>query len=81
MDTQNTTQSGAPAQPLKTLQQVGDEHILAVIAATRTLDDAAEILGIDIATLYRKRVRMKLVISRQRSERQARKPKPIGKFR
>jgi NtrC-family two-component system response regulator AlgB len=38
-----------------TVQDVEAEHIRRVIASTRTLDEAATILGIDPATLYRKR--------------------------
>jgi NtrC-family two-component system response regulator AlgB len=38
-----------------TVEEVEAEHIRRVIASTRTLDEAATILGIDPATLYRKR--------------------------
>ena len=38
-----------------TLAGLGDEHIRRVLARTARLEDAAEILGIDVATLYRKR--------------------------
>ena len=37
------------------LEEIEAEHIRRVLAGTRTLDEAAEILGIDPATLYRKR--------------------------
>jgi NtrC-family two-component system response regulator AlgB len=40
-----------------TLDQLEAEHIRQIVAATRTLDDAAAILGIDPSTLYRKRKR------------------------
>ena len=38
-----------------TLAELGDEHIRRVLARTARLEEAAEILGIDVATLYRKR--------------------------
>jgi len=38
-----------------TLEQIENEHIQRVVAAAKNLDQAAEILGIDPATLYRKR--------------------------
>ena len=37
------------------VEDVEREHVLRVLARTRTLDDAAKILGIDVSTLYRKR--------------------------
>lgn len=40
-----------------TLEQVESEHIRRVLAGTATLEEAAEILGIDPSTLYRKRKR------------------------
>jgi NtrC-family two-component system response regulator AlgB len=39
------------------LDALEEEHMRRVIARTARLEDAAEILGIDIATLYRKRKR------------------------
>ncbi|EDY21226.1 two component, sigma54 specific, transcriptional regulator, Fis family [Chthoniobacter flavus Ellin428] len=41
-----------------TLEQIEAEHIRRVVANTRTLDEAAEVLGIDPATLYRKRKKL-----------------------
>jgi NtrC-family two-component system response regulator AlgB len=41
-----------------TVQEIETEHIRRVIAGTRTLDEAATILGIDPATLYRKRKKL-----------------------
>ena len=38
-----------------TLAEVGDEHIRRVLARSVRYEDAAEILGIDLATLYRRR--------------------------
>ena len=38
-----------------TLAELADEHTRRVLARTARLEDAAEILGIDVATLYRKR--------------------------
>lgn len=40
-----------------TLAELQDEHIRRVLARTSRLEEAAEILGIDVATLYRKRRR------------------------
>ncbi len=41
-----------------TVEEMEAEHIRRVIANTRTLDEAAKILGIDPATLYRKRKKL-----------------------
>ena len=41
-----------------TLEEIEAEHIRRVLAGTRTLDEAAEILRIDPATLYRKRKKL-----------------------
>ena len=38
-----------------TLAELTDEHIRRVLTNTARLEDAAEILGIDLATLYRRR--------------------------
>jgi NtrC-family two-component system response regulator AlgB len=38
-----------------TLTELGDEHIRRVLAKTARYEDAAAILGIDLATLYRRR--------------------------
>jgi NtrC-family two-component system response regulator AlgB len=38
-----------------TLESIENEHIRGVIAATASLDEAAQVLGIDPATLYRRR--------------------------
>ncbi len=40
-----------------TLNELGDEHIRRVLARTGRYEDAAAILGIDLATLYRRRRR------------------------
>jgi NtrC-family two-component system response regulator AlgB len=40
------------------LEAIEAEHIRRVVATSRTLDEAAEILGIDPATLYRKRKKL-----------------------
>jgi len=44
-----------------TLEELEAEHIKRVLAVSRNLDDAAKILGIDPATLYRKRQKLGLV--------------------
>jgi NtrC-family two-component system response regulator AlgB len=55
------SQVGSPAQPARgsapslTLEQVEADHIRRVLASTATLEDAADRLGIDPSTLYRKR--------------------------
>ena len=41
-----------------TLAEIEDEHLRRVLARAVRLDEAAAILGIDPATLYRKRRRM-----------------------
>ena len=38
-----------------TLSEIGDEHIRRVLARTSRYEDAAAVLGIDLATLYRRR--------------------------
>jgi NtrC-family two-component system response regulator AlgB len=53
---------GVPAPRMEvggaiTLEQLEVEHIRRVLAATATLEEAAAVLGIDPATLYRKRKR------------------------
>ncbi len=40
-----------------TLEQLEAEHIRRVLAGTATMDEAAQVLGIDPSTLYRKRKR------------------------
>jgi NtrC-family two-component system response regulator AlgB len=54
------TESVQPTSDLRlggrfTLEAIENEHIRGVIATTRSLDEAAEVLGIDPATLYRRR--------------------------
>jgi NtrC-family two-component system response regulator AlgB len=43
-----------------TLEAIENEHIRGVIAATRSLEEAASVLGIDPATLYRRRKKLEL---------------------
>jgi NtrC-family two-component system response regulator AlgB len=56
-------QVGAPARAgvevgaRVTIEQLEAEHIRRVLAATSTIEEAAEVLGIDPSTLYRKRKR------------------------
>jgi NtrC-family two-component system response regulator AlgB len=40
---------------LVALDQLEEAHIRRVLAATKTLDEAAAVLGIDAATLWRRR--------------------------
>jgi NtrC-family two-component system response regulator AlgB len=44
-----------------TLEELEAEHIRRVLAASRNLDEAARSLGIDPATLYRKRAKLGLL--------------------
>lgn len=43
------------------LSEIEEAHILKIIESARSLEEAAEILGIDTATLYRKRKKMGLI--------------------
>jgi DNA-binding NtrC family response regulator len=62
---------------MKSLAEIEREHIAFVLKNTSTLDEAARVLGIDIATLYRKRIRMKFKMYPQHSgERHADNNKP-----
>lgn len=56
----NGAGSAIPANTgqLVTLQALEREHIRAVVERTETLDEAATVLGIDPATLYRKRKKL-----------------------
>jgi NtrC-family two-component system response regulator AlgB len=40
---------------LVSLDKIEEEHIRRVLAATKSLQEAAEVLGIDQATLWRRR--------------------------
>lgn len=44
-----------------TLDELEAEHIRRVLAITKTLDDASKVLGIDPATLYRKRQKLGMI--------------------
>ena len=51
-----------------TLAELADEHIRRVLANTARLEDAAEILGIDLATLYRRRRKWQTEASNRRDD-------------
>ena len=51
-------QTGAQVGARVTLEELEGEHIRRVVASSKNLDEAARTLGIDPATLYRKRQRM-----------------------
>ena len=51
--------SAAGATPAS-LEEVEREHIVRVLAESPTLEDAAETLGINVSTLWRKRKRYKI---------------------
>jgi NtrC-family two-component system response regulator AlgB len=52
------TTSGVTVGAKTSLEELEAEHIKRIIASTSSLGEAAQILGIDPATLYRKRKRM-----------------------
>jgi len=54
-----TTESpaGTPAAPSASLDEVERDHIARVLAASATLEEAADTLGINVTTLWRKRRR------------------------
>ena len=52
--------SAPPASTSSSIEEIEREHIVRVLAESPTLQDAAENLGIDVTTLWRKRKRYKL---------------------
>jgi len=52
--------TGEPAKHFLSLEQMEQQHIIRVLRIARDLDEAAHILGIDPATLWRKRKRYNL---------------------
>jgi two-component system, NtrC family, response regulator AlgB len=50
----------SPALSRASLDEIEREHIVRVLADSRTVEDAAKTLGIDVSTLWRKRKRYKL---------------------
>ena len=53
-----TTKTTAPdVGAVVTLDALEQAHIRRILAATQSLEEAAEVLGIDAATLYRRRKR------------------------
>jgi NtrC-family two-component system response regulator AlgB len=51
---------GARVEAMMSLEEIAEEHIRRVLARTRSLGEAARILGIDQATLFRKRRKLAL---------------------
>ena len=49
-----------PSRHLLSLEQMEQQHIIRVLRIARDLDEAAQILGIDPATLWRKRKKYNL---------------------
>ena len=57
----DTGAAGAPEAGARvTLEELENEHLRRVLAGTTSLEEAAQILGIDPATLYRKRKKLGL---------------------
>lgn len=54
------SEEGPAIGELATIEDLERAHISAITSRVENLDHAARILGIDIATLYRKRVRYKM---------------------
>jgi two-component system, NtrC family, response regulator AlgB len=52
--------AAVPASPSSSLEEIEREHMMRVLAESPTLQDAAENLGINVTTLWRKRKRYKL---------------------
>ena len=48
---------GSPLRPLLNEEELEAEHLRRVLASCPTMEEAAEVLGIDPSTLYRKRKR------------------------
>jgi NtrC-family two-component system response regulator AlgB len=49
--------AASPAAPSASLDEVERDHIARVLAASATLEEAADTLGINVTTLWRKRRR------------------------
>jgi len=60
-DFSSPADSGVAVGARVTLDELEAEHIRRVINLSKTLDDAARVLGIDPATLYRKRQKLGLI--------------------
>ncbi len=56
-------QSSVDLGALVSLDELEKEHIKRILSKTASLEQAAQVLGIDPATLYRKRKKLKLMVS------------------
>jgi len=61
-----------------TLEELEREHILRIIEIAGSMDEAAQILGIDPATLYRKRKRYAEIAEQQQAKSPAAEPEPVA---
>ncbi|HEY0255909.1 MAG TPA: sigma-54 dependent transcriptional regulator [Candidatus Methylacidiphilales bacterium] len=70
--------SGAMIGNRVTLEELEREHILRIIEIAGSMDEAAQILGIDPATLYRKRKRYAELAEQQNAANGSTNPPPVA---